>query len=150
MWGSASDNERVYVSNNNFFHLPLTGLPFVEAGPGGAPPTGGMAAALDPWDGKILWAFSNPEPQMGDTSVQALSQAPLTVAGGVVFYPSMDATGKLFFLDAKTGRRLGAHAMGATNACGPAIVNGTVYSGSGYLNFALGGVGQRFTALAIA
>jgi len=44
MWGSASDNERVYVSNNNLFHLPLTGLPLVGAS---GVPTGGMAAALD-------------------------------------------------------------------------------------------------------
>lgn len=142
MWGSASDNERVYVSNNNFFHKPLS--PWVNQTPA---PTGGMAAALDPFDGSILWTFANPEPQLGDPSLNALSQAPMTVANGVVFYPSMDPTGRLFYLDAKTGRLLGSYAMGATNACGPSIVNSTIYSGSGYLNFALGSVGQKFTAL---
>lgn len=145
MWGSASDNERIYVSNNNFFHLPLSQW-FPSAS---TPPTGGMAAALDPFDGGILWAFANPEPQLGDPTVNALSQAPMTVANGVVFYPSMDPTGKLFYLDAKTGRALGSFAMGATNACGPSIVNSTVFSGSGYNNFGLGSAGKKFTALAL-
>jgi polyvinyl alcohol dehydrogenase (cytochrome) len=146
MWGSASDNERVYVANNNFFHKPLTDL-FPDAGANA--PTGGVAAALDSWDGKVVWAFANPEPQAGDASLNALSQAPMTVAGGVVFYPSMDAKGYIFYLEAKTGRRLGAHATGATNACGPSIVNGTVYSGTGYLAFGLGSLGKQVTALAI-
>lgn len=145
MWGSASDNERVYVSNNNFFHKPLSRW-FPNANPA---PTGGMAAALDPFDGSILWTFANPEPQAGDPGVNALSQAPVTVANGVVFYPSMDAAGKIFFLDAKTGRLLGSYATGATNACGPSIVDSTIYTANGYQNFGLGALGQTFTALAL-
>jgi len=145
MWGSASDNERIYVNNNNFFHKPLSEW-FPGANP---PPTGGMAAALDPWSGAILWTFANPEPQLGDASLNALSQAPLTVANGVVFYPSMDANGKLFYLDAKTGKSLGSYSMGSSNACGPSIVDGTVYTGAGYANFGLGSVGLKFAALAL-
>jgi hypothetical protein len=59
----------------------------------------------------------------------------------------MDPTGKLFYLDAKTGRSLGSYPMGSTNACGPSIVNSSIYSGSGYLNFGFGAIGMKFTAL---
>ena len=152
MWGSASDYDakskvtRIFTANNNFFHNPLTDL-FPGVNP---PPTGGVAAALDAFDGKILWAFANPERQLGDDSLNALSQGPLAVANGVVFYPSMDGKGKLFYLDANTGKALGSAEMGASNACGPAIVNSTVYSGSGYLAFGLGNRGNKFTAMALA
>ncbi len=61
MWGSASDNARVYVSNNNFFNLALTQpdlrlVPNVK-GATKAPvnPSGGLVAALDTWSGNIIW-----------------------------------------------------------------------------------------------
>jgi outer membrane protein assembly factor BamB len=152
MWGSASDYDtkdrvtRVYVSNNNFFHEPLTDL-FPGMNPA---PTGGVAAALDAFDGKILWAYPNLEAQLGDSTLHALSQGPLTVANGVLFYPSMDAKGKLIYLNARTGQKIGSTEMGATNACGPAIVNSQVYSGSGYTAFGLGNRGNTFTKLALA
>ena len=79
-------------------------------------------------------SFLNPTAQVGDPTRQALSQGPVTVAGGVVFYPVMDAAGTLFFLDAPTGKLLGSYATGATDACGPSIVDGVVYTGSGYSN----------------
>ena len=80
MWGSASDNDRVYVSNNNFFHLPLdqSMLRGVPNTPGAtAPPAsanGGMVAALDALTGEIIWSFANPAPQIGDATKNALSQ----------------------------------------------------------------------------
>lgn len=58
----------------------------------------------------------------------------MTVANGVVLYPSMDAVGTLFFLDAASGKLLGSFASGASAACGPSVVDGVVYMGSGYLN----------------
>lgn len=153
MWGSASDNERVYVSNNNFWHAPLDqsallGVPNTPGAtiPPSPSPTGGLAAAMNAYDGTLLWSFANPTPQINSNTLNALSQAPVTVANGVVLYPSMDAAGTLFFLDALTGKLLTSTATGASDACGPSVTNGVVITGSGYLNFGLGNVGQAVTA----
>jgi polyvinyl alcohol dehydrogenase (cytochrome) len=145
MWGSASDNKRVYVSINNFFHTPLG-----DYTPASPTNSGGMIAALDAWDGTVLWTFANPEPQNGDATKQALSQAPVTVAGGIVYYASMDAQGKLFLLDASTGAVLSSFATGASNACGPSVLNGGLFTGSGYLNFGLGSSGSKVSALGLS
>lgn len=55
------------------------------------PPTstdGGLAAAIDAYTGEILWSFANPLPHWDGTGKRARSQAPMTVANDVVFYPS--------------------------------------------------------------
>ena len=49
-------------------------------------------------------------------------------------YGSMDAKGTLFFLDAPNGKLLGSFETGASLACGPSVVDGVVFTGSGYLN----------------
>lgn len=88
----------------------------------------------------------------GDTSVppkHARSQAPMTVANGVVFYASMDAKGTLFFLDAATGKMLGRFETGATSGSGPSVVGGRVFVGSGYLNLNLGRPGNKLYALQV-
>ena len=92
-------------SNNNYAHdtYDPAELKIVN---GPAPHNGGLVAALDSWDGSIKWTFANPMPQIGNPLQDAQSQAPVTVANGVVFYASMDATGMLFFLDAATGKQL--------------------------------------------
>lgn len=46
----------------------------------------------------------------------------------------MDAMGALFFLEAATGKLLSSYDTGASDACGPSVVDGVVYTGSGYLN----------------
>lgn len=64
MWGSASDNQRVYVANNNFGHLPLdlAALKAVPNQPGATSPpasaNGGLAAALDAWSGDLIWCVA--------------------------------------------------------------------------------------------
>lgn len=103
MFGSASDNERVYVSNSNSYHeqLNLTYLQAVPNAPGATSPpsnaNGGFAAALDAFDGNILWSFTNPEPDWTEPNgsygfpvaynptspyVNANSLGPVTVANG--------------------------------------------------------------------
>jgi polyvinyl alcohol dehydrogenase (cytochrome) len=143
MWGSASDNERVYVSINNAFHAPLAD--FIP----GSSANGGMLAALDPWDGSVVWTFANPEPQINNDAQNALSIAPVTVAGGVVYYSSMDAQGKTFMLNAKTGALVASYAAGSSNACGPSVVNSGVFSGSGYGTFGQGNPGSKVSALGL-
>lgn len=74
-WGSASDGQRVYVSNNNYntVEWDLAGMKAVKNNPNAtAAPTktnGGMAVALDAFDGAILWTFANPLVAWTDTSV---------------------------------------------------------------------------------
>eukprot|EP00899_Mesostigma_viride_P005703 jgi/Mesvir1/15133/Mv14766-RA.1 len=148
MWGSATDGSRVYVSNNNYFHRPLdtAALKVVNTG---FVPTGGLVSALDAWDGTILWTYANPAPQMGNAALNALSQAPVTVANGVVMYGSMDPSGRLSFLNATSGALLASYSVNASVASGPSVVMGNIYVGSGYNNFGLGNKGQTLTALTV-
>jgi len=73
----------------------------------------------------------------------------MTVANGIVFYPSMDVRGTLFMLDARTGKLLRSLETGATTGCGPSVVKGKVYVGSGYVNFALGQPGNQLHMLSL-
>jgi len=146
MWGSAADTARIYVSNSNsaFDTIDLTSLrPVVNwnATTNQQPPNstdGGIAAAVDAYDGTILWTFANPTLHWAQAKVQhhASSQGPMTVAHDVVFYPSMDTNGTLLFLDARTGKLLGSFKTGATTSCGPSVVNGKV-GGKVHRNFVL-------------
>ncbi len=59
----------------------------------------------------------------------------MTVANGVVFGGSLHPGTtdlNMFFMDAETGAILGAFASGGSVGSGPAVVDGTVYWGSGY------------------
>jgi polyvinyl alcohol dehydrogenase (cytochrome) len=157
MWGSASDNNYVYGNNNNYGHvaLDLAGadayLKPVPNAPGAAAPpataNGGHLTALDAWDGSIKWTFTNPAKD--NAGKDAWSLAPVTVANGVVLYASADTKGTLFALNAADGKLLGSYELGASSACGPAVVDGVVYSGTGYSNFALGVPGTKVIALQV-
>lgn len=164
-FGSATDGQRLYVNNNNYERVNTT---LVKPVPGTAKWTeGGFVAALDAYSGTILWSFANSikevikQPRGVDYatwrdpngrypwSVNAATEAPLTVANGVLFLPSMDPAGHLFFLDAKTGKRVGDIKLGASSNCGPSVVDGIVYTGSGYEHLGDGTSGQWFYALTI-
>ncbi|RIA85467.1 hypothetical protein C1645_830743, partial [Glomus cerebriforme] len=49
-----------------------------------------------------------------------------------VYYPSNDVNGTLFALNAETGENLFEFQTIGKLSCGPSIVNGVVYVGSGY------------------
>ncbi|KAI8476856.1 MAG: pyrrolo-quinoline quinone repeat-containing protein [Monoraphidium minutum] len=157
-WGSASDDQTVYVNNNNAYHLAVDLLkdgyykPVANVLGSSTPPastTGGMCIAVDAWDGSIKWTFANPATrQLGNRTVNAGSLNPVTVANGVVFYASMDlANGWLHALNSADGRLLGRYDMGASAAGGPAVVDGVVYIGSGYPIFGQGSEGTKIHAL---
>lgn len=168
-WGGASDNQYVYFSNNNHErqkidfageHAYLKPVPKAlihvsspgrgkEAAPPPPPASaeGGLCVALDAWDGAVKWTFANPARDQAGRAARSL--APVTVANGVVAYASMDPKGTLFLLRAADGKLLGSYELGASSACGPAVVDGVVYSGSGYSNFAQGGEGTKVVALAV-
>ena len=61
----------------------------------------------------------------------------------------MDPDGTLFMLDARTGKLLNSFKTGQTTGCGPAVVNGKVYVGSGYANFGLGLPGNKLHMLSL-
>ena len=118
LWGSASDNKRIYVAIGN---------PFGASYPNAALGTAGTWAALDPATGKILWQVADPSkvPDLGA----------MTVANGVVYAPSTAHTSgapTMLALNAATGKRLWSYAGGATTIAGATVLNGMVYWGSGY------------------
>jgi polyvinyl alcohol dehydrogenase (cytochrome) len=118
-WGSATDGKRIYtaVSNNEGKSWTL---------PNGQVTTAGLWAALDPATGKILWQTT------GTPSVTTTNQGAVSVANGVVYAGTIDAAGTMYALKASTGETLWTFASGGSVNAGAAIVNGTVYWGSGY------------------
>ncbi|HET7036378.1 MAG TPA: PQQ-binding-like beta-propeller repeat protein [Thermomicrobiaceae bacterium] len=134
-WGTASDNQRIYVSITNSSHTPYQ--------VNGQTVTGGSWSALDPATGAILW--QTPDPLGG------IDQAPVTVANGVVYGASADAEGHMYALDAVSGKILWSFASGGSVGGGAAIADGTVYWGSGYSvwpNFGMTG-NDKFYAFSV-
>lgn len=126
-WGTAVDGKRIYAAiGHNRNAVPYTL-------PSGETITGGSWAALDPSTGRILW--QTPDPQ------GASDLAALTVANGVVYAGSMAHTGpQMYALRATTGQILWEFAAGGSVVGGPAVVDGSVYWGSGYAR--TGGIGN--------
>jgi polyvinyl alcohol dehydrogenase (cytochrome) len=164
-WGTAFDGRRIYVPITNHHHIPyeLTqhGTLTTET------TTGGSWAALDPITGKILWQTADPQTEVipaftGPVGVWDL--APVTVANDVLFAGSMarrtetnPAPKQMLALDARTGAILWTFTAGATTTpasgsvnAGPAVVNGSVYWGSGYSRSGVEGSGSsQFYAFSI-
>lgn len=131
-WGSAYDGKRIYVSISNQHHLPYRmtengNLTDISS-------TGGSWAALDPETGKILWQRADPQTEViGGKTVGVWDYAPVSVANGIVYAASMAKSSNEFYaLDGATGEILWTFSAGSSVNAGPAIVDGTVYWGSGY------------------
>ena len=145
-WGTAFDGERIYVSITNHHHIPykLThdgALTNITA-------TGGSWAALDPVTGKILWQTADPQVETlaGLGTVGVWDLAPVTVANGVVYAASMAklaSQNQMFALDAATGAILLQLSAGSSVNAGPAVVDGSVYWGSGYSRSGVEGSGNN-------
>src|SRR4051812_35104128 len=148
-WGTAYDGNRIYVSLTNHHHIPY------RLSENGAltdtTVSGGSWAALDPATGKIIWQTADPQLETlpaFPSPVGGWDLAPGSAANGVVYASSMAKTGNEFYaLDGANGNILwSAPAVrpDGTNSSvnsGPAIVNGTVYWGTGYSR-AAGGEGN--------
>ena len=134
-WGTAVDGARIYAAIGH----NRTATPYTL--PSGETITGGSWAALDPSSGRILW--QTPDPQ------GASDLAALTVANGVVYAGSMAHTGnQMYAVHAATGDILWQYAAGGSVVAGPAVVDGTVFWGSGYAR--TGGVGNdQFYAFSV-
>ncbi len=122
-WGSSTDGKRIYVAIANNGHIPYT---LKGNGPfAGQTITGGSFSALDAATGQILW--QTPDPQ------GAMDLGFVSSANGVVYAGSDAGTGNnMYALDAQSGKILWSFASGGSVASGAAIVQGTVYWGSGY------------------
>jgi polyvinyl alcohol dehydrogenase (cytochrome) len=117
MWGTATDGQRIYLSDANGDGKPYRLI-------SGQVVTSGVWSALDPATGAILWQTANP--------AQGTTPGPPTVANGVVYVGSADRQGEMFALDATTGSVLWSFVSGQLAYSGPSIANGVVYWGSGY------------------
>jgi polyvinyl alcohol dehydrogenase (cytochrome) len=152
-WGTAFDGKRIYTSITNHHHIPYK---LTENGViSNITVTGGSWAALDPVTGTILWQTADPQvetlPGLGVVGVWDL--APVTVANGVVYASSMAKLAnqiQMFALDASTGAILWQFSAGSSVNAGPAVVDGTVYWGSGYSRSGVEGSGNnKFYAFSI-
>ena len=145
-WGTAYDGIRIYASITNQHHIPYE---LTEHGViSNTTVTGGSWAALDPITGTMLWQTADPQvetlPGLGVVGVWDL--APVTVANGVVYASSMAklaTQNQMFALDAATGAILWQFGAGSSVNSGPAVVDGTVYWGSGYSRAGAEGSGNN-------
>jgi polyvinyl alcohol dehydrogenase (cytochrome) len=150
-WGTAYDGTRIYGSITNQHHLPynLTENGVVTD----QTVTGGSWAALDPATGKIIWQTADPQTEtlpdpVGTVGVWDL--APVTSANGVLYAASMAKTGsEMYALDAATGTILWQYAAGSSVNAAPAVVDGSVYWGSGYSKSAEGTGNNKLYAFSI-
>ncbi|GBB84842.1 hypothetical protein RclHR1_11400006 [Rhizophagus clarus] len=137
MFGSATDGIRYFVSQSN---SGKKAYEFTKPSPKSQPATfGGAISAIDISTGGILWQTANP--------TQAGGLAPVSYSNGVVWYGSNDNDGHLYALDAENGNILLDFVTGGTVGCGPSIVNGIVYAGSGYGRFGKGDNSTKVYAL---
>jgi polyvinyl alcohol dehydrogenase (cytochrome) len=126
-WGTATDGQQIYAALSNSSHMNYT------LQPSGTVWNGGSWAALDPGTGNANWQVEDPGTSTVDPDQKAMSMGPVTVANGVVYVPSM--SGFVYALDASSGATLWSYNTGASVNAGAAVVNGTVYWGSGYSHF---------------
>jgi polyvinyl alcohol dehydrogenase (cytochrome) len=117
-WGTASDGANIYIasanSNNTSYQLIS-----------GQQVTWGFWSAVQASTGKILWQV--PDPTQGTPDEGALS-----VANGIVYAGSYDATGHMYALSSSTGKILWSYTSGGSVIDGPSVVSGNLYWGSGY------------------
>jgi polyvinyl alcohol dehydrogenase (cytochrome) len=127
-WGTAADGRRIYLAIANSGHVPTV---IRSASGHTSVTTGGFWAALDAGTGRILWQTADPHGALAFNFVSA--------AADVVYVGSLAAHGdNMLALDAATGEFRWRFASGGAVLGGAAVVDGTVYWGSGYHTLAIG------------
>lgn len=133
-WGSATDGQRVYVSISNWSPAKSESVRLKS----GQTIDWGFYSALDAATGEVLWQTADPTPKSHPIGM-------VTVANGVMFAGSFDKEGTYYALDARTGSVLWKFPSGGAVVSGAAVVNGSVYWGSGFA----GGVNDKIYAFAL-
>ena len=133
MWGSATDGQRLYVTNGNHQKTPWQ---LLGSGPfAGQTTIHAFWSALDPATGAILW--QTPDPSAGPRAT-----GPATVANGVVYVGTLaaPAPNNMFALDAANGAILWGFPSGGSVNSGPAVADGVLFWGTGYAGVGSGNV----------
>jgi len=117
-WGTASDGSNIYIASAN---SNKTSYKLIS----GQEVTWGFWSAVQASTGKILWQIADPTEGTAD-------EGALSVANGVVYAGSYDATGHVYALKSSTGQVLWNYATGGSVIDGPSIVSSNLYWGSGY------------------
>ena len=120
-WGTSTDGHRIYAAITNGSHKAYTYTSFDGTK---ATTSGGLWSALDAASGRILWQTADPQ---GPTYI---TDGFVSSANGVVFAGS--SGGNFYALDARRGEIKWTFPSGGAVWSGAAIVDGTVYWGSGY------------------
>lgn len=133
-WGSAVDGQRVYVSISNWSPAKSESVRLKS----GQTIDWGFYSALDAASGEVLWQTADPTPKSHPIGM-------VTIANGVMFAGSFDKEGTYYALDARNGSVLWKFPSGGAVVSGAAVVNGSVYWGSGFA----GGVNDKIYAFAL-
>ena len=120
-WGTATDGERIYAAITNGSHKTYT---YTTYDGQKKTTTGGLWTALDAATGKIIWQTAAPE------SPEYITDGFVSSANGVVYAGS--SGGNFYAMNARTGKIEWTFPSGGAVWSGAAIVDGTVYWGSGY------------------
>lgn len=139
-WGSATDGTRIYTANANSNQVP-----WMPAG-AAALTTRGAWTALDALTGAVLWQTTDP---LAPAGFGGGPSGPVATANGVVYACSLDASGRMYAMNAATGAILWSYPSGGSCLSGAAIVDGTLYWGSGYSNFGFGTPNSKLYAFAL-
>jgi polyvinyl alcohol dehydrogenase (cytochrome) len=122
-FGTATDEERIYVAEAN-----TDNKPFTLSGSGsfaGETVTSGFWSALNPVTGALLWQTPDP--------LASKNPGFVTAANGVVYAGSAEGSGgNMHALAASTGAVLWSFASGGSVFSAPAVVHGMLFWGSGY------------------
>jgi polyvinyl alcohol dehydrogenase (cytochrome) len=120
-WGTSTDGHRIYAAITNGSHKSYTYTTF----DGQRKTTqGGLWTALDAATGRILWQTADPQ------GSEYITDGFVSSANGVVYAGS--SGGNFYAMDARTGEIKWTFPSGGAVWSGAAIVDGTVYWGSGY------------------
>ncbi len=135
-WGTASDGTHIFVAIADADGKQYTLVP------SGQQINWGSWSALDAATGKILW-------QTADPTQGTMDLSSVSVANGVMYAGSFDATGHMYALNSSTGQILWSYASGGSVIDAPSIVNGVLYWGSGYRKEAPGTGNNKVYAFAL-
>jgi polyvinyl alcohol dehydrogenase (cytochrome) len=138
-WGVAIDEHRIYAAIGNLTHVSYTLAPAHTV-----TVNAGSWAALNPATGEILWQVPATGQDPRVPSLGGLGVGQLSAANGVVYAGS--TSGDMVALDAKSGQTLWKFASGGSVVCGPSIVDGSIYWGSGYSRLGVGTANNKLYA----